>query len=89
MVLIQDASFDYPKGKNWKKKYVQLDFCVSIKELEEQAKMLREQTTEWMKEDGNKWVNQRWLLTAFMEKCQCEFCKAGWDAHEKACKEMG
>jgi hypothetical protein len=29
-----DASFEKPTQKNWKKKYIQLDFSYSIKELE-------------------------------------------------------
>lgn len=87
MVLIQDASFKKPKG-NWQKKYVQLDFSVSIKELEKMAKDLRldgEIGRELYKTE-KEWLNQKWLCVAFMEKCGCRFCKPGWKAYEKAVK---
>ena len=87
MILIQDASFKQPKGINWQKKYVQLDFTTSIKELEKIIKELK----EWQDDFDFVGVNkqQQWCLTAFMKKCDCEYCKVGWDAHEKALKEAG
>ncbi len=82
MALLQDASFEEPKLKNWKKKYIQLDFRVSINELESLAKELR-------KEAGNTVnIKQQWLLTAFMEKCQCPQCKEAWIVFEKKQKEL-
>ena len=89
MILIQDASFKKPKGKNWQKKYVQLDFSASIKELEQAAKDLRKEgkkTRHFYKKEKD-FIEQTWCLTAFMEKCQCSYCKPGWDAHEKATEE--
>ena len=85
MVFIQDASFKKPKGKNWQKKYAQLDFTTSIKELEKITKELKSEQHNLMPgmKDSNKW-----LLTAFMKKCQCEFCKPGWKAYEKAVKKV-
>ncbi len=37
-MLPQDASFKVPKGKNWHKRYVELELSVSIAELEKMAK---------------------------------------------------
>ena len=82
MVLIQDASFKKPKGKNWSKKYVQLDFTTSIKELEKIANGLKQEDFDFAK------IRKRhkWCLTAFMKKCQCKYCKPGWKAYEEAVK---
>ncbi len=83
MVLIQEASFKKPRGKNWQKKYVQLDFTTSIKDLKEQLKELTDQ-----QERSNIKIKdcQKFILTAFMEKCMCLDCKLGWKAYEKAVK---
>jgi hypothetical protein len=79
MVLIQDASFEKPKMKGWKKKFVQLDFSVSIKELDDLSCSLKKQSK------GSKLItkNTKWLCVAFLEKCQCPQCKDAWTAFEK------
>ncbi len=83
MVLIQDASFKKPRG-NWQKKYVQLDFSISIKELEKILADLKEEQCNFNLFKVGK--QQKWTLTAFMKKCQCKYCKPGWKAYEKAVK---
>ncbi len=82
MILLQEASFKQPRG-NWQKRYVQLDFTTSIKELEKIVKELKSEQHNLM--PGMK-DSHKWLLTAFMKKCMCEDCKPGWKAHEKACE---
>ena len=32
--------------------------------------------------------SRKWLMTAFMKKCGCKFCKPGWIAYEKAVKDV-
>ena len=86
MVMIQDASFKYPKSKNWEKGYIQLDFSTSIKELEDQAKMLRKESEGYIDGDDKGWLTQKWLLMAFVKKCKCDACKKGWKAFEEATK---
>ena len=68
--------------KNWEKKYIQLDFSASIKELEDLANSLRKQAGTTIS------VKQQWLLMAFMEKCQCPQCKDMWIVAEKKQKEL-
>ena len=86
MVMIQEASFKVPRAKNWKKDYIQLDFSTSIKELEDQAKMLRKESEGYIDGDDKGWLTQKWLLMAFVKKCKCDECKKGWKAFEEATK---
>ncbi len=87
MALCQDASFEKPKIKDWHKKYVRLEFTASIKELE---KIIKE-----LKAEGNKEPlfykspeEVKWMLEAFLKKCQCPQCKPAWEAFEKKQKEL-
>ncbi len=84
MVMIQDASFKKPRGKNWNKRYVELQLAVSIKELRDLADELENNCDKYWED----WKTQTWLCRAFMEKCQCDYCKVGWNAYEKAVKEL-
>ena len=90
MILCQDASFKKPKIKTWRRKYVRLEFSTSIKELEDLAKGLRKEGKAERKfyKIKKEWLNQKWVCNAFMEKCQCEYCKPGWEAYEKATKKI-
>ena len=81
------ASFEKRGIKDWKKKYVELDFMVSIGELERLAEQLRELTCqEWGKQYSKKKDTK--FLNNVMHPCQAYLERRGlqveWKAFEKA-----
>jgi len=87
--MIMDASFEEPKQRNWENKYIQLDFSTSIAELEKLVKEMKKEgeRNRALYHSEKDWLNQKWVLTAFMEKCKCDSCKSAWAAFDKAYKK--